>query len=191
MMTLQANALVSVEEVFAYLRIPEPQPSDPQYQLIEALINRASDECENYVNGPIVNKTIMTKLDGTGADTKVLPHVPVQSITSVLVNGVDWTANVDFYTHGVIFTKNCTSFPEGRKNIDVTYVAGLGDTRDTIPQNLKHACLLIVQYWLKRDSLDYSQTFGESDIITGETVGVHRFPYTALKMLDPYRKVVI
>jgi hypothetical protein len=190
-MALQENALISVEEVFNYLRLDTPEITDPQYQLIEALINRASDECERFINGPIINKTVTEDLDGTGTDTKVLTYRPIQSITSVLVDGLDWTANVGFYPHGVIFTKNGAFFPEKRQIINVTYVAGFGETKDTIPQGIKQAALLIVQFWFKRDSLDYSTTFGESDIITGEAAGVNRFPYTALKMLESYRKVVI
>lgn len=184
-MALQANALVSVDEVFAYLRITTPPSSDPQYQLIEALINRASDECENYVNGPIVNKTITEKLDGTGTDTKVLTYTPVQSVTSVKLDGVDITSNVDFYSYGVIFTKDKTPFTEGRKNIDITYTAGYGTTKDTIPQNLKHACLLIVHYFYKRDALDYSNTYGESEVIAGRVM----FPAAASRILDAYRRV--
>lgn len=191
-MALQANALLSIEEVFNYLRSPVPDETDPLYTLVESLINRASDYCERYISNPIINKEITDVLDGNGACKIMLNHFPIQGIGSVLVAGVDVTADADFYKHGVLFLKGDGVFPVGRKNIEVVYTAGYGEDKDTIPQDLKHAALLMVHFWFKRDSLDYSTTFGESDVITGNAAGeVIRFPYAAIRILNAYRRVLI
>lgn len=183
-MALQSNALLDVGDVFAYLKMTTPASTDPNYILIESLINRASDFAESYTNGPIINKTVTVKLDGSGSDEIMLPYYPVQSITTATMDGVDITANVDFYPEGSVFLKDGSAFTVGRKNVSITYVAGYGANTSTIPQDIRQAVLLICHYWYKRDSLDYSQTYGESEVIVGQW----RFPSTAVQMLDRYRR---
>ena len=191
-MALQANALLSVDEVFNYLRQTTPDQQDPLYTLVESLINRSSDYCERYIGNPIINREVTEMLDGNGSSEILLGHFPIQGIVSVSVDGADVTANADFYRHGILFLKDGSTFTTGRKNVEVAYTAGYGENKDTIPQDLKHAALLMVHFWFKRDSLDYSTTFGESDIITGNAAGeVVRFPYAAIRILDAYRKVMI
>ncbi|MBA4541975.1 hypothetical protein H1164_03535 [Thermoactinomyces daqus] len=183
-MTLQTNALLDVEDVFDYMKKDLPVSTDPNYVLIESLINRASDFCETYINGPIINKSATIALDGDGSDELALPYYPIQSVSSVLVDGVDATDNIDFYPEGFIYYTTGDAFPKGRKNIQVTFTAGLGADKNAIPQDIKQAALLITHYWYKRDSLDYSQTYGESEVIVGQW----RFPSIAAQMLDRYRR---
>lgn len=185
-MALQTNALLTVQEVLDYIKSQDRNPStNPNASLLESLINRASDFVETYTGGPVINKTITVDLDGDGSDEIALPYYPVQSISSILVDGVDMTANADFYPEGFLFFKDGNTFNPGRKNVHVVYSAGHGAGMDEIPQDIKQAALLIVHYWYKRDSLDYSQSYGESEVI----IGKWRFPSTALQMLDPYRRV--
>lgn len=186
-MALQANALLDVADVFNYMKLPTPDANDPDYTLVESLINRASDFVESYIGHPVINKSMTVKLDGNGADELMLPYFPVQSVESVIMDGVDVTSNADFYPEGFLFFKDCGTFTRGKKNVEVAYTVGHGANKNAIPQDIKQAALLIVHYWYKRDSLDYSQTFGESEVITGEW----RFPSTALRMLDPYRDVKV
>lgn len=183
-MALQANALLDVADVFNYMKIETPDTTDPNYILVESLINRASDFVESYIGHPVINKSMTVTLDGDGSDELILPYFPVQSLTSVIMNGTDVTANADFYPEGFLFFKDGSPFNRGKKNVQVTFVVGHGADRSAIPQDIKQAALLVVHYWYKRDSLDYSQTFGESEVIVGQW----RFPSTALQMLDPYRR---
>lgn len=183
-MALQANALLDVSDVFNYMKLTTPASNDPNYILVESLINRASDFVESYVGHPVINKSVTVALDGNGSDELALPYFPVQSVTSVTMDGMNVTSNTDFYPEGFLFFKDAGTFNPGRKNVQVTFTVGHGADKNAIPQDIKQAALLIVHYWYKRDSLDYSQTFGESEVIVGQW----RFPSSALKMLDPYRR---
>ncbi|MBA4495102.1 hypothetical protein ACFO25_09925 [Paenactinomyces guangxiensis] len=174
-------ALITVEEFFQYVKQPLPADTDDKYKLVESLIYRASDYCREYVGGPIITESITEKIDGTGHDEIKLSKVPVLSVSSVVVDGVDKTAAIGFYEFGILYMDDV--FPEGRQNVTVNYSSGYGATHEDIPQGIKQAALLICHYWFKRDTLDYSSTYGESEVITGQW----RFPTTALKMLDPYK----
>lgn len=184
-MALQANALLDVKDVFDYMKMALPATNDPNYILVESLINRASDYAETYTNGPLINKSFTINVDGSGDVELMIAPYPIQSLSSVTVDGVSVTSNVDFYSEGVLFLKDGNIFTKGRKNVAITYTSGYGADKNTIPQDIKQAALLIVHYWYKRDSLDYSQTFGESEVIVGQW----RFPSTATKILDQYRRI--
>lgn len=184
-MALNPGALLDVADIFEYMRESVPTSDNPEYSLVEELINRASAEVRQILGGPVINENITEDIDGNGDDYLFLTHFPVVSISSVTMDGVDVTANTDFYKHGELFFKDGSCFSEGRKNIRVSYVAGRGQTKDEIPQDIRHAALLIVHYWYKRDALDYSQSFGETEVIT---TGGPRYPRSALYILNRYQR---
>lgn len=185
-MALNANALVSVADIFAYLKDSSTQVGDPNYTLVESLINSASDYCEKYIRSPIVNKSLTEYYSGDGTTDLYLDHAPIISLTSFTMDGVSQSVSgLDFEDYGLVFFKDGSTFTKGKKNIQITYVAGLGANNTLIPHNIRQACILLVQFWYKRDGLDYSTTFGESEIITGKW----RFPQEVNNILDHYRNV--
>lgn len=185
-MALNANALVTVADVLAYLKDSTTQSGDPNYVLIESLINSASDYCERYIRSPIVNKSLTESYSGEGTTDLYLDYAPIVSLTSFTMDSMVYNiSNLDFEDYGLVFFKDGSTFTKGRKNIQITYVAGLGANMNTIPHDVRQACILLVQFWYKRDSQDYSTTFGESEVITGRW----RFPQEVNNILDHYRNL--
>jgi hypothetical protein len=178
-------ALLTVAEFCQYVKESVPAVGEERYTLISALIDRASDNVKAYVGGPIINETISNeKHDSVRYDEIFLRKRPIVSIQSVLVDGVNETANIEFDPErGSIFYADNSLFPRGRRIVSVSYTAGYGADANAIPQDIKQAALLIAQFWYKRDVLDYSENFGESQIITGQL----RFPTGALRILDRYK----
>jgi hypothetical protein len=179
--------LCSVADVFGYMRESIPDPSEPDYILVENLIKRASDEIERYIGSPVLYQEITETHNAPGFSRIVLNHRPVVFVASVIDNGADRTSEAVVIPQKGILMLNGTRFSRLPYALKVTYTAGYGDDMDSIPQNIRQACVLIVHYWFKRDGADYSQTYGESDII----LNAGRFPVTALKMIGSYRDVVI
>lgn len=188
-MSLNANALLTVDEFFNYLKQPTSITGDPNYSLVEQLINRASTWAETYTKGPIVQASITESLDGNPervlVDELLLSFYPIVSLSSVVQDTIDITSKISSYPEGALYFTGGGVFNPGRQNVTVTYVAGYGSSMSTIPLDIKQAALELVHYWFKRDSLDYSQTFGESEVIVQQW----RFPGSAAKMLDPYKRV--
>jgi hypothetical protein len=187
-MALSPRALCSVADIFAYMRKEIPDQTASDYILVENLINRASDEIERYIGGPVINREITEQHNAPSYSRLVMNHYPIVSLTSVLDNGVDRTSELTFVPNsGILMFKGGGRFSSIPYGVEVTYTAGRGADMDSIPQNIRQACVLIVHFWFKRDSADYSQTYGEADIILNGP----RFPVTALKMIETYKDVVV
>jgi uncharacterized phiE125 gp8 family phage protein len=184
MATLNANALIDVADLFRYMRVEAPEAGSDDETLVISLINSASDEVESIIGGPVINKTLTERIDGTSQPSLFVPKVPLFDVVSVSLDGADISSQVDFYEDGEVFRTDGGVFTSGRKNVSITYVAGHGADKNSIPADIKHAALLIVHYWYKRDSLDYSESFKEADVITASPV---RYPASALHILKRYR----
>jgi hypothetical protein len=185
-MALNANALIDVEELFRYMQVEAPAAGSDEEMLIHSLINSASDEVESIIGGPVIHKTITEQIDGTSEPSFFVRKVPLFDVVSVSLDGTDISSEVDFYEDGEVFHKDGEIFTRGRKNITVTYVAGYGASKSAVPADIRHACLLIVHYWYKRDSLDYSEGLKEADVITSSPV---RYPSSVLRILKRYKNV--
>jgi uncharacterized phiE125 gp8 family phage protein len=179
--------LCTPEDVFNYMRKPVPAVDDPEYRLVEDLIKRATDEIEKIIGGPVINQEVTERHNTPGWPRLVLNHRPVVSLTSITDNGKDRTDEVVVLNNKGILLLKRGRFSRTSYGVEVTYITGYGSDVESIPQDIRHACVLFVQYWFKRDSLDYSQTYGESDIL----VNGPRFPVTALKMISKYKDVVV
>lgn len=179
--------LCTPEDVFNYMRKPVPSVDDPDYRLVEDLIKRATDEIERIIGGPVINREVTETHNIPGWPRLVLNHKPVVSLVSITDNGKDISDNVVVHNNKGILLLKRGRFSRAPYGVEVKYIAGYGPDADAIPQDIRHACVLFVHYWFKRDSLDYSQTYGESDIL----VNGPRFPVTALKMISKYKDVVV
>lgn len=98
------------------------------------------------------------ELDGTGADTLMLPGWPVTAVTSVEVEGTaleaddyEWS-RVGELTRATVFgsggwpgasPRTFGAWPAGKRNVVVVYTHGLA----TIPNDIKLAALLAAARW--------------------------------------------
>lgn len=182
-MALSARALITVEDLLAYLGDDETTQQDPHYKVLEEIVNGASQFCEDYIGNPIIHQIYTEKLDGDGSDLLPLMHYPVVELISVTdPNGNDITSNCDFYEDGWIYLFQGVFHP-GRKNYTVTYKAGYGADKDSVPSVFKEACKSIAAYRVKREIKEYSQSFGESQFAEQPFP-----PHSAKTALDIFRK---
>lgn len=85
-------------------------PNDPQFWL-DAAHQAVRTYCEWHV-APSIQETLT--LDGSGTSKLLLPSKRVQAVASVIDNGDDITANVDFSEDGILtYGAGFTSRPRG------------------------------------------------------------------------------
>jgi len=154
---------------------------------IEALINAYSVAIEDHLHKKVINRDLTEEYDGDGTTVLWVDYYPINSITSLTINGE--TINEDDYylyeklgkivLNGLVFTK-------GYQNVEITYNVGYGADTTTIPEPIKQSCVALVHFYIKRHTLDYSETFDEGFVVT--LPGTEMPPFV-LKWLDPYKKV--
>lgn len=163
-MALNANALTTLAMAKIYLRIPVLETS--QDFLIELLINSSSQAIEQECNRVLKNRPapLVEYHHGRRSNLILLREFPIISITELRFDALsvftDPSTLVDPATYSLadddmsIIRKN-GFFPDGTKNIKVTYDAGYV----TIPSDLEHACLWMVTWYYKiRISEDIGRT---------------------------------
>ena len=187
-MALSDYALCEIADVKSDMNLGEDETEkDP---IIEALINAYSPVIENYLNKYVINRDLIEEYDGNGTDTLLLNYCPVvPPITSLKIDDV--TISVDDYylykDNGKIVLDNNT-FDKGNQNVEVQYKTGYGDTLEDIPFPIRQACASLVQFYLKRHNIDFSETFSEGFVIK---YPISRLPDFIKEFLDPYRKILI
>lgn len=156
--------------------------------LIAALITAAREYVEERTGRALITQTWSLAMDGPpcGNDAIRLPRPPLQSVTSVVYvdeAGADQTwavANYRVDTHSeparIALASDAVwpipQFVAGA--VTVTYVAGYGDTPDTVPQAIRQAILLLVGHWYDHRSPE----------VVGTVVG--RVGFTVDALLAPY-----
>jgi uncharacterized phiE125 gp8 family phage protein len=179
-MPLNPNALTTLAEAKAYLRITETSEDS----LIESLINAVSDQIENYCRRKLKEQTYTDEeYDGTNSASLLLSQFPVSSITSVKIDDVliDSSEYKLRKSTGILIRKNST-WPKDIMNIKVTYVSGY----NPVPSDLELACKHMVMFYYKTDISNFSKTFGEGFMIRPEA-----FPPQVRMLLDGYRKAMV
>lgn len=81
--TLKTNTFLTLDEVKAWLRIP--LTSTDYDEVVKRLINVATDQAEQYIEGPIKTNRYVEQHDGTSTDTIVPHHFPVTSVEEIKV----------------------------------------------------------------------------------------------------------
>ena len=144
---------VTLAEVKEHLRIYDNTDSDVQ---ITALIKQGREYVERVTGRALITQTWEMKLDGFKTSLKI-PHPPLQSITDVKyqdASDAEQTLAASNYTvdtdsEPARFVQSATgTFPSTYDDLNavtITYVAGYGATRDTVPEMFKQAIKLYVE----------------------------------------------
>jgi len=158
-----------------------------QDEVIAALINAYSVAIENHLHKKIINRDLTEKYDGDGTAILWLDYYPINSITELKIDD-EVISSDDYYLYeklgkiildGLVFTK-------GYQNVEISYNVGYGASKDTIPTPIRQSCVALVHFYIKRHTIDYSETFDEGFVAT--LLGTD-MPSFVLKWLDSYKKV--
>lgn len=151
-----AQPLTTVDKVLKYLKDTESISGDFNYDVADRLVKAVSQWAERFTQGPIINQTITEKYSGEGQSELFLRYYPVISVNLVLIDGQDQTSNIDFYEDGAIFFKDNGTFPTGRNNIQVTYVAGYAANLSQVPPDIEQAVIQVCAFLYRVDFERYA-----------------------------------
>lgn len=213
---LQANALTTLAAVKDALNITDSSKDDA----LTRGVNSASDSIEKYCNRKFArNPAIIELVAGFGTELVHLEVTPVESITSVVINGVTvdpseyyikrpetgsvWRSNGWLWTAGV----DLSASPHRRAGFEelaftFTYVGGFATaandrTPGTYPQpsDLEEACIQLAVYRyrkLGRDLAVQSEQIGRTNrAYVGYRVdGPPDIPPFVSGILDGYRRFI-
>lgn len=182
--------------------------------LLDILITTCSRSIERFCQRTFLSTTYTNQLmDGTGARAIILPNFPLVSISAIGIRNNDnvWSAidptNVEFETDvtrsdGEVWfapgiTDLYTWFPQGERNIRMTYVAGFA----TIPEDVQMGAALWIAHAFqssRRDQTKQSEQIGKYGYtnVSPSTSAFHpEFsaypPDEARRFLSSYRKFSI
>ena len=145
--------------------------------LVTAVSQQLDELC-----GPVVVRTITSELHDGGRPTILLRNLPVSSITTVTeydgTTGTTLTAETNAtkttinYLHlgtagevasGRIVRRSNNAdhvFPDGRRNVEVTYVAGRAATTSAVAPKFKQAAAMMLRNVWVSEQASGSETFG-------------------------------
>lgn len=133
-----ASDPVSLSEAKTHLRVTH----NDEDALITALIKAATAQVEDALAWrSLVTRTYTLAVTLEGAASLLLPMPPVQSVTSVAVDGevfAAWTLKGD----ALVFDGKVSG------DAEIVYVAGYGNAA-AVPYNFKAAILLLVGHWFE------------------------------------------
>jgi hypothetical protein len=106
--------------------------------LLDRLITAASSLIQEVLDRDIVTTVYSETYHGIGSNALTLRQYPVQSVASVVFNGMTYTTGFTFDERTVYLTS--LVFPAGKANVRVNYTAGF----TTVPFGLQQACVELV-----------------------------------------------
>lgn len=154
---------VTPAEVLQQLRLePDDESLDPN------LVIAAREWCEDHQNRAYITQTLELALDRWPCSCEIeIPRPKLQSVTSLIYTDKDGAAttwapsnySVDDYSfvgrlvkaHGVSWPSVCLAVVNGVK---VRYIAGYGDTADTVPTKIKQAITILTMHWYEHGMCD-------------------------------------
>jgi hypothetical protein len=159
-------------------------------ELIGRLITAQSAVIEQYCNRKFKAASYELVVDGNGKNTMIIPHYPIISVDSLMVNGI----SVPAYSFGMSgygyrfgqmsITLYGSCFIRGAGNVSMEVFAGY----QKIPADLAQACIeLVALRYRERDRIGHI-----SKSIAGETVSFTQeaMPDPIKQALADYRRVV-
>ncbi|CAB4220396.1 Phage conserved hypothetical protein [uncultured Caudovirales phage] len=175
---------VTLEETRAHLRVTHNEEDG----VIDGLITAARVTVEMITRRSLITQTIKLTIDEFPSSYTIrLPHTPVRSVSHIKY--YDETGNLQtlsaskYWVDTVsaparITLKEGESYPDTQKgrlnSVEITYIAGYGDTAADVPAPVKHAIKLLV-----------SHLYENPDIVSaGQLFGV---PMSCDYLLAPYR----
>jgi len=152
--------IVSLSDLKTNLKIASTDTSNDE--ALRYTLAQATEMAERYCNRALRRKTVVETHDGDRC-ALVLREPPIQSITTVVENGVSLTA-ADYTvnsTSGLLYRGSATSSQEwydGRQVVVVTYVAGYANP----PLVAQRAVLDIARWLWQRTGQGPRPGFGQS-----------------------------
>lgn len=144
--------------------------------LLNALIKTARNYAETFTHRAFITQTWIAYLSSWPGTVR-LPFPPFQSVTSITVEAVEFTA---FYSSLEGILTPTVAWPllsasPGADPIVITFKVGYGDAVTDVPAPIKHAILLLIGHW-------YSQ---REAILVG--VSSAPLPLAVEALLNPFR----
>lgn len=211
---LKSNTFLTLDEVKEHLRIPLTN-NTLDNQVIR-LINMATNAAEKYVDGPLLTREIVEVRDGDGSNTIVPDHYPVRSIKEVRIDYAgDFTPPSTIITPDQFLIRGASDLEIGIRGTDIairndgnttiigrlfigsvvgsiqlTYRAGWGETPDTMPDDIKYAVLMAIEYfYILRENRELGI---KSKSNTGQSYSREfGLPVEVQEMLDPYKDTTL
>ena len=158
-----ATEPVTLAEAKAFLRVD----GSDEDSFIETLITAARLHAESVTGRATISQSWRVVLDAWPQGWRIdLPLAPLKSLTAIRAYDADGEATVlplaDFQPQSGP-APACVFLPSGvidmpvlrdHNGIELDYVAGYGDTPETVPEDLRHAILTLVGYWFEhRDAV--------------------------------------
>jgi uncharacterized phiE125 gp8 family phage protein len=149
--TDSAEAPVTLAEVKQWLKIDHTEDDAKLTELIESAVNTI----ENYINNPIITKTVLYVtdnyiIDGNGDVVLYLPYIP-SALDFVRVYDIDDTATTitayNRYTRKIVFTEYPTLTVRLNAGYQVQFDAGIASNASTTPADIKTVVKEIVAYF--------------------------------------------
>lgn len=179
----------TVSEVKDHLRIEEGVVEEDAY--LASLVRAARVWAEGYTNRSLLSQTWETRFD-CFAREMFLPRFPLRSVTSVKYldsTGTEQTVatsvyDVDTFTvPGRITLGYSQTWPTPRvvtHAVRITFVAGYGTNGSDIPEDIRHAMLLLIGAWHEN----------REPVIVGASVSALPAPVSVTALLAPYIMMV-
>jgi uncharacterized phiE125 gp8 family phage protein len=183
---------LSLSTVKSYLRIDFTDDDT----LITSLIQSARERAEQYCNRAFITQTLEAYYDQIEKNF-TLPRAPIQSVSTVkliYLNEVSTlTQNADYYVMGnqdqwITITATTYNLPPGfspgddlsRYHLDVTYIAGYGNSYSNVPAGIQEAIMKMVgaAYEVREDVA-----------LINKGMQLMEIPNDAKSLLDAYRVV--
>jgi len=192
---------LSVDEVRDHLRLT----STTEDGLLRWWIKAARQHVEEQTGRQLITATWDYWLNGTPDGDIELPHPPLQSVVSITYGevGTSPEATVDANSYQVIAPQGDTC-PRGRvslltgqswpsvsvtapNSLRIRYVAGYGSTRQSVPELLRVALLLLVGHFHQHRSEVSDASRGLTQLPFGAEAILRNFKYAALPTVPARR----
>ncbi len=151
-MAVAANALCALADLKAYAGLPSAAAAYDA--ALEALIDAVSEAAEQHTGRVLAETDYTWRLDGNGLDELLVPEWPLNSVTTLTVNGETIPARASLTSSGYVPTAYNIKlvgylFYEGIQNVSIAAKAGYS----TVPADLKQAAIEWAAWKLKESSV--------------------------------------
>lgn len=185
---MAATDLIDLDDARKALRLAASDTTRDA-DLAETYVPAVTDVVEDVV-GPVVSRSFTRTVDGGTVDV-VLGHKGV-TVTSVVEDGTTLSSSTDYLVNapaGIVSRGTSTSrfaFTGGRRNVVVTYTAGIADDTAAVPAAIKLAARLILAAMWQADQQGTRPQFGTNEQGTTTTPSGYAIPRRAYALLEPY-----